>query len=713
MATITDVAKRAGVAPVTVSRVINNAPGVNLATRKRVQQAIAELGYVPNVVARSLRSKRTRTLAFIVPDITNAFWTTVARGVEDAAQDHGYSVLLCNTDENIIKQQRYIDLMVSQRVDGVIIAPSDTDANQLATLRRHDIATVVIDRRIEGLEVDTVYSDSVSGAYALTHHLIGLGHTCIAMLSGPEGAATADDRIAGYRLALAEAGIALDPRLVRRGGFSWEAGFELTDQVLDEGLTPTAIFAANNAIALGVIEALSRRGLRIPGDMALVCFDDYPYVTSFFPFLTVVAQSAYEMGANAAQLLLSRLQSPVPLKPRRVVLPVRLMVRYSCGSNPGGRGPYPLNLPLEGLAKERVTLVKPLRAGLAGIKLPGSATGDVELLSAVGGAAAPAPSSSIGTDRLRRALRHEPTDCIPHIELRIAGRNVYEYVLEREVRLEGSAVAPEVQCELAQRLGLDAVACELPDPAPAPTDATLRPPLQLAAPLNHLERYLRAAQGTGVGVFVSFRSVYAAALRAKGYRPHEMLAEGAIASLASYMDGLVAQRERLLRAICDRFGPDLAFVLIYEEITDRHGLVMPVHLFEEFLVPRLQRMIAPALEHDQITVLHTRGKVEDALPALQAIGFCAVHGISPEWNDVAGLYRRWAGKLALMGGISDSLLVKGSAEPITEAVRGLCGQIGLGGGFVPGSAGGITEAVPPRNFVALSLAIQECGRNRR
>ncbi|MCX7706507.1 MAG: LacI family transcriptional regulator, partial [Anaerolineae bacterium] len=232
MATITDVAKRAGVAPVTVSRVINDAPGVNLATRERVLQAIADLGYVPNVVARSLRSKRTRTLAFVVPDITNPFWTTVARGVEDAAQDHGYSVLLCNTDENTAKQGRYLDLMVSQRVDGVIIAPADTDANRLETLRRHDIATVVIDRRIEGWEVDTVYSDSVSGAYALTRHLLRLGHTRIAMLSGPEGAATADDRIAGYWLALAEAGITPDPALIRRGGFNWEAGFELTNRVL-------------------------------------------------------------------------------------------------------------------------------------------------------------------------------------------------------------------------------------------------------------------------------------------------------------------------------------------------------------------------------------------------------------------------------------------------------------------------------------------------
>lgn len=711
MATITDVAKRAGVAPVTVSRVINDAPGVNLATRERVQQAIAELGYVPNVVARSLRSKRTRTLAFVVPDITNPFWTTVARGVEDAAQDHGYSVVLCNTDENASKQQRYLDLMVSQRVDGVIIAPADTDANRLATLRQHNIATVVIDRRIEGGEVDTVYSDSVSGAYALTNHLLRLGHTSIAMFSGPEGAATADDRIAGYWLALTDAGITPDPKLIRRGGFNWEAGFALTNQVLDEGLAPTAIFAANNAIALGVIEAIGRRGLRIPGDVALVCFDDYPYVTGFFPFLTVVSQSAYEMGANAAQLLLSRLKSPVPLKPRRVVLPVRLVVRYSCGSKSNHDGACPLNLPLEGLAEERVTLVKPIPVGRTAPGLASTVPVDGTIFRIVATAVAPASPQNAGADRLRRALRGEPTDRIPFVELRIASRAVCEYVLEREVRLEGAAIPPEVQVELAQRAGLDAVPCELPNQLPALADTSARSPIPLAAQLSHLERYLRAAQGTGVAVFASFRSALAAALKGKGHRAQDALTADALQQLGPYLDALVAQRARLLRAICDRFWADLAFVLIHEEIADRHGLILPEHLFEEFLAPRLRRMIAPALEHGLITVLHSGGKIEAALPTLRAIGFDAVHGMAPELNDVVSLYCRWGGKLAFMGGISDSLLTKGDADSIDAAVRELCAQIGHNGGFVVGSSNGITEAIPPHNFVALTAAVQRYGRH--
>lgn len=366
MTTIVDVAKRAGVAPVTVSRVMNAAPNVKPATRDRVERAITELGYVPSVAARSLRSKRTCALAFVVPDITNVFWTTVARGVEDAAQSRGYSVLLCNTDEDLAKQARYLDITVSQRVDGVIIAPCDTDAGKLAALRRHHIATVVIDRRVDGWDLDTVCCDSLSGAYALTRHLLGLGHTRIAMLSGPEGASTAEDRIAGYRLALAEAGITPDPRLIRCGRFSWESGAELAGQVLDEGLAPTAIFAANNAIALGVVDAVGARGLRVPGDVALACFDDYPYVAGFFPFLTVVAQPAYDMGSTAARLLLSRLESPEPLQPRLVVLPVRLIIRHSCGgASPSGER-CPLNLPLDGLSASQVVEVKSIAAAVPG-----------------------------------------------------------------------------------------------------------------------------------------------------------------------------------------------------------------------------------------------------------------------------------------------------------------------------------------------------------
>lgn len=345
VATITDVAQRAGVSPVTVSRVINNASNVNPQTRARVLDAIRELGYVPNVAARGLRSKRMHSLALILPDITNNFWTTVARGVEDAAQARGYAVLLCNTDENLSKQAGYLRLVASQRVDGVIIAPCDGDPDHVAPLRERAIPSVVIDRLVAGWKVDRVQGDSLSGAYALVRHLLGLGHVQIATISGPRGTSTADERVAGYRLALAEAGLPVDERLIRRGEFRISSGAQMTRAIFQEGLRPTAIFAANNALAMGVIEAAGELGLRIPHDLALVCFDDLTNSSRLFPFLTVAVQPAYEIGFKAAQLLLDRFDAPEK-PPREVILPTRMIVRYSCGARLKENVSLTLSLPL-------------------------------------------------------------------------------------------------------------------------------------------------------------------------------------------------------------------------------------------------------------------------------------------------------------------------------------------------------------------------------
>ncbi len=250
MATIHDVAKLAGVSAVTVSRVLNNSNRVSPATQERVQRAIDELGYVPSVAARSLRSRQTFTLALIVPDINNTFWTTVARGVEDAAQGKGYSVFLCNSDENPTKQASYLDVVISQQVDGVIIAPYDTSADNLDKLRRRNIPVVIVDRDINGWEVDTVRGDSVAGARALVRHLIGLGHRRIAVITGPANTTTAADRVVGYHLALSEAGIAVDPDLIRFGEFRSRTGESEADALLRLPAPPTAFFAANNTIAM-------------------------------------------------------------------------------------------------------------------------------------------------------------------------------------------------------------------------------------------------------------------------------------------------------------------------------------------------------------------------------------------------------------------------------------------------------------------------------
>src|SRR3712207_578426 len=194
MPTIQDVAKRAGVAPITVSRVINNSGYVTQGIRDRVQEAVRDLGYVPNTLARSLRSRRTHTLALMVSDLTNPFFTTMARGVADAASDAGFMVIVCNTDERADEERKYLRMLLEKRVDGVLLVPARSPEESIRTLREHDTAVVVLDRRVHENRADMVRCDSVEGAYRLGRLLVTLGHRAVAALAGPEGVSTSDDR---------------------------------------------------------------------------------------------------------------------------------------------------------------------------------------------------------------------------------------------------------------------------------------------------------------------------------------------------------------------------------------------------------------------------------------------------------------------------------------------------------------------------------------
>jgi len=719
--TISDVAVKAGVSPATVSRVIQGAKNVHPATREKVERAIEELGYVPSAVAQSLRSKRTRSLALLVSDITNPFWTTIARGVEDEAQGQGYSVLLCNTDESLAKQQRYLDLLIGQQVDGVIIAPFDSDAQHLDKLRQRNIPTVIIDRRIEGWEVDSVRGDSVSGAQALVQHLIQLGHRQIAVVSGPRNTSTAEDRITGYRRALEAAGIPVDSRLIRRGEYRATIGEELTHQLLDEGLRPTAVFATNNAIAMGVIDALAKRGLRIPQDLALVSFDDLPDISHLFPFLTVLAQPAYDMGANAAQLLLSRLSSEVNLRPRHVVLPSRLIVRHSCGGRLAESGECPLSLPITDGASEQIRIVpRPgqgewLDPGTAGRAGPGAA-----FAASPPASGAPDWRGSIEKselDRLLRVLQHREADRVPHIEFEVTSKAVYEYLLEHEVvydtasaRLGALTVRPEDHVEFALRLGMDAVHCDLSWPPTSRELKDLPPPPSLTDQLSYLERYLRAAQGTHVGVIANFSSFFGSALQAIGRLQDAQHLESWLGRLEPLMDALLENQERVMRVVCDRFSGDLALIMISDTLADHGDLVLPADLFLEVFQRRMARLIAPAKEHGKLVLMHSTGRVGGILPILHGMGFDGIHPLEPESNDIWEIRREWNGKLAIIGNIPTALLVRGTHEEIEEVVRDYCVRLAPGGGYVLSSAGAISNDVPPTNLVAMVRAVHKYGR---
>jgi LacI family transcriptional regulator len=331
MTTIYDVAKRAGVAPITVSRVINNTGYIRPETRQRVLAAVEELGYVPNRLARGLRSRRSNVLALVLADISNPFFTLIARGVEDAASEQGYMVIYCNTDESEEEEQKYIDLLLQNRVDGILLVPAGNGAAAIGAARRHDTPLVVIDRRIPGAQVDSVRGDSFGGAYSLSRLLLDLGHRRIALLNGPAGVSTADERQAGFCQALEEAGIPMDGCLFLGGRFTTQSGRQMALQALASNPSPTALLAANNFIALGALQAVQEYGLGVPQDIALAGFDDLPDALVAFPFLTVAVQPAYEMAQKATELLLSRLDGSDPTEPQEIILPTRLVVRQSSG----------------------------------------------------------------------------------------------------------------------------------------------------------------------------------------------------------------------------------------------------------------------------------------------------------------------------------------------------------------------------------------------
>lgn len=329
MANIRDVAALAQVSPITVSRVLNSPDTVSPATRARVEAAIEELGYVPNQIARSLRSNRTNTLALVLTDITNPFWTSVARSVEDAASAQGFNVILCNTDESQTKQEEYLSVLLRKRVDGYLLVPARSEASAVESILRQKAPVVVLDRRVPGAAVDVVRSDSEAGVYELTSHLIGLGHRQIAMLSGPAVVSTAQERVDGYRRALHEAGLAVEERWIRVGEFTVESGYAMARLLLTETELPTALLGANNFVALGAMRAIREAGLRIPTDISVVCVDDIPDWLVGEPFLTVAAQSPYEVGRQATELLLRQIREPGVHPAQEILLPTELIVRRS------------------------------------------------------------------------------------------------------------------------------------------------------------------------------------------------------------------------------------------------------------------------------------------------------------------------------------------------------------------------------------------------
>jgi LacI family transcriptional regulator len=331
--TIKDVASLAGVSPMTVSRVINGSDRVSPDTQRRVERAISELGYIPSRLARGLSARKTGTLAVIVPDVSNPFFTLIVRAAEDVARRSTYRVILCDTRADLAVERDVIEELIAHRVEGIVIAPvSDRSKPHLARLARFGVPFVLIDRTVAGIECDAVVGESLGGAQRLVEHLIGLGHRRIGLIVETDEVSTARQRRRGYEAALTAAGIALEPALVEVQAPDPDGGFAGMSRLLASDEPPSAVFAVNNLVALGAIEAVREAGLEVPDDVALVCFDDIEFASRLYPFLTAMEQPAETFGTLGTQLLLERIQGRGPARDHVVVLPGQLTVRRSCGA---------------------------------------------------------------------------------------------------------------------------------------------------------------------------------------------------------------------------------------------------------------------------------------------------------------------------------------------------------------------------------------------
>lgn len=335
MTSLRKVAKHANVSISTVSRVINNFPLVDPETRKRVEKAIRDLNYKPNRVAQRLRSKDARKglIGLVLPDIQNPFYVDVIRGVESYAYEHDYAVMIGNFGQDQERQKLYLDIFKSESVDGLIVAPSHGEDQQIIETIENGFHVVCIDRGLSEVDVDVVKVNNHKGAFSAVEYLIGLGHKRIAHIAGLSHIPTTVERVEGYMAAMAKHGVEVDPDLVRYSRSDYQSGADIMQELLDLESPPTAVFTANNLLTLGALKTINDNGLAIPRDISIVGFDDMYWSGSLNPPLTAVQQSGYDIGHKATELLLQRIGKSGGHS-TNIIFETTLIERKSCQAPP-------------------------------------------------------------------------------------------------------------------------------------------------------------------------------------------------------------------------------------------------------------------------------------------------------------------------------------------------------------------------------------------
>ncbi|HZX26294.1 MAG TPA: LacI family DNA-binding transcriptional regulator [Telluria sp.] len=308
MATMKQVAEKAGVSTSTVSHVINNTRVVSDDVRERVLAVIQELRYIPSAVARSLKNDKTHTIGMMIPNNSNPYFAELIQGIEDASFKLGYNIILCNAYDDAKKQAAYLRVLMEKRIDGLILVASGDDEELAEILRGMPMPKVVVDREVSGVDADFIEADHDRGGYLATKYLLGLGHRDIACVSGPMHLVPSRDRVAGYQRALQEAGIAVNSHFLVHSDFTSEGGYTAFKHLLGLAHRPTAVFAGNDLMAFGGMCAANEAGVRVPEDLSVIGYDDIALASFSTPRLTTMAQPKYEMGETIARILVERIQ---------------------------------------------------------------------------------------------------------------------------------------------------------------------------------------------------------------------------------------------------------------------------------------------------------------------------------------------------------------------------------------------------------------------
>ena len=330
-ATIRDVAKRAGVAPMTVSRVVNNKGYVSDATRQKVEQAVAELDYIPNQLSRSLRSQRTNTIGLIISDITNPYWTTVTRGIEDACSEFGWNVILTHSDEQSQKLNQAVHSLLQRQMDGILLVPTVDSIESVQRIQRQGIPLVLLDRSLPDVNVPVVKNDIALGVAEAMTYLMQLGHRRFGVIVGEKDSPGNLPIRQGIRQVVEQHGTHPQSLLVRHAGHTQNDGYETMRILLTETQERvTAILAGNNQLAMGVISGLLDSGYRVPDDVSVVGIGELPSLPFIQPFLTTIIPYPYRLGVQSARKLIETIQHGDHAKRDDVVLPVEFVERQSC-----------------------------------------------------------------------------------------------------------------------------------------------------------------------------------------------------------------------------------------------------------------------------------------------------------------------------------------------------------------------------------------------